>query len=280
MPCRRSSTYLGFLGLALATPALLLAQKPAEDEATRLAKATQNPVADLVSLPFQFNFNTGGGLDDQTFFNLNFQPVMPVKGVVPNWTIIARTIVPYVSVPAGGGTRQGGLGDIQGQFFLTPAQSGKLIWGVGPILSLPTATADAARTGSWAIGPTAVFLTSTGPWVLGALINNLWTFADEGGSPEVNQFTLQPFINYNFGHGWAVASAPLITANWDAPSGEEWNVPLGAGISKTTVFNGRPISVGVQYYHNVERPSGSAANQVRIQLSLLYPSVPKPAAKP
>jgi hypothetical protein len=64
--------------------------------------------------------------------------------------------------------------------------------------------------------------------VLGALINNLWTLADEGGSPEVNQFTLQLFINHNFSKGWAVAFSPIITANCDAPSGEEWTVPLGA----------------------------------------------------
>jgi hypothetical protein len=192
----------------------------------------------------------------------------------------ARTIIPYLSLPGQNDTRQGGLGDIQGQFFLTAVKTGKVIWGAGPIFSVMTATADLARTGSWAIGPTAVFLTSTGPWVLAALINNLWAFADDGGAPEVNQFTLQPAINYNFGHGWAAASAPLITANWDAPSGEEWTVPLGVGITKTTVFNGRPIQVGAAYDPNVEHPTASAANQLRIQVQLFYPSAPKPAAKP
>src|SRR3954463_11762740 len=102
----------------------LAGQQP-EDEATRLAKATQNPVADLISLPFQFNFNTGGGFDDGTFFNLNFQPVVPVKGVFKKYTVILRTIVPYLSMPIGG-TRQAGLGDIQAQLFATPAKSGKV----------------------------------------------------------------------------------------------------------------------------------------------------------
>jgi len=254
-------------------------QQPTEDEATRLAKATQNPVADLVSLPFQFNFNNGGGLDDRTFFNLNFQPVVPIKGVLEKWTIIARTIVPYVSVPTGPDSRQGGLGDIQEQLFFTPAQAGSVIWGVGPIFSIPTATADAVRTGSWAFGPTAVILTSPGPWVIGALLNNLWTFADEGDDTEVNQFLLQPFINYNFGKGWALATAPIITANWDASDGEEWTVPIGAGLTKTTVFNGRPMSVGFQYYHNVEHPTASASNLFRVTISLLYPSRPKSQAE-
>jgi hypothetical protein len=254
------------------------AQQPAEDEQTRLAKATQNPVSDLVSLPFQFNFNTGGGLEDQTFFNLNFQPVVPVKGVLADWTIIARTIVPYVSVPTGPASRAGGLGDIQEQLFFTPAKPGSLIWGVGPIFSIPTATAEPVRTGSWAVGPNAVLLQSEGRWVLGALINNLWTFADAGDEPEVNQFLLQPFVNYNFGQGWALATAPIITANWDAADGEEWTVPLGAGLSKTTTFNGRPMTLGFQYYHNVEHPAASASNLFRILVSLLYPSRPKPAA--
>ncbi|HEX5575661.1 MAG TPA: hypothetical protein VFX42_07285 [Gemmatimonadales bacterium] len=263
--------------LQLVSVATVAGQKP-EDEATKLAKQTQNPVSDLVSLPFQFNFNTGGGFAGQTFFNLNFQPVIPVKGVLEKWTIIFRAIVPYVSVPTGAGTRQAGLGDIQAQTYLTPAKSGRVIWGVGPVFSLPTATASSVSTGSWAIGPTAVLLTNAGPWVLGTLINNLWTFSDQGGTPEVNQFTMQPFINYNFGKGWAASFSPIITANWDAPSGEEWTVPLGLGLSKTTAFNRRPMSLSAAYYHNVDHPTGAAADQLRLQISLLYPS--RPPGKP
>jgi hypothetical protein len=272
------------LGLALCGAFLqllpfapLAGQKP-EDQATKLAKATQNPVSDLVSLPFQFNFNSGGGFGGQTSFGLNFQPVVPVKGVLKKWTIILRTIVPYFSVPTGAGTRQAGLGDIQAQTFLTPAKSGRIIWGVGPIFSLPTATASLVSTGSWAIGPTAVVLTNAGPWVLGGLVNNVWTFSDNGGAPQVNQFTLQPFLNYNFGKGWAASFSPVITANWDAPSGEEWTVPLGAGISKTTAFNTRPLSLSAAYYRNVDHPAGAAADLLRIQISFLYPS--RPPAQP
>ena len=275
-----ATTHL-LLGLALSGTFVqtLIGQEP-KDEATKLAKATQNPVADLVSIPFQFNFNTGGGFDDGTFFNLNFQPVVPVKGVLKKYTIIFRTIVPYVSIPTTAGTRQGGLGDIQVQLFATPSKSGTVIWGLGPIFSFPTATADASRTGSWAIGPTAVVLTNKGPWVLGGLINNLWTFSDNGGSPEVNQFLMQPFVNYNFGKGWALSSSPVITANWDASGGEEWTVPLGVGVSKTTAFNRRPMSLSMQYYHNVEHPTASAGDQLRLQISFLYPSAPPPKPVP
>jgi hypothetical protein len=272
------------LGLALCTVFLhlvpftpVVGQKP-EDEATRLAKQTQNPVSDLVSLPFQLNFNSGGAFGGQTSFNLNFQPVVPVKGVLKKRTIILRTIVPYVSVPTGAGTRQAGLGDIQAQAFVTAANSRRLIWGVGPMFSFPTATASTVSTGSWAIGPVAVAISNAGPWVFGGLINNLWTFSDNGGPPEVNQFTLQPLLNYNFGKGWAASFSPIISANWDAPSGEEWTVPLGGGISKTTAFNGRPMSLGVQYYHNVDHPAGAAADLLKLSISFLYPG--RPATKP
>jgi hypothetical protein len=253
----------------------LAAQGIPEDQATALAKATQNPVADLVSLPFQFNFNTGGGLADRTSFTMNFQPVIPIKGLFQKWIVVARTVIPYVSVPAGS-TRQSGLADIQGQFFVTPVKVGKIVWGLGPVLSVPTATAQATATGSWAIGPTALVVETAGQYVFGALVNNLWTFADDGGEPEVNQLLLQPFINFNFGKGWAVSFSPVITANWDAPAGEEWTVPVGIGFSKVAVFNSRPMSLGVSYYHNVTRPTSGAANLLRISLSLLYPSQPKP----
>ena len=160
--------------------------------------------------------------------------------------------------------------------ILTPAKAGRVVWGVGPLFSFPIATADVVRTGSWAAGPFGVVIVMTGPWVLGGLINNLWTFADEGGAPEVNQFTLQPIVNYNFGKGWAVSTSPIITANWDAGEGEQWTVPLGMGLTKTTKFGSRPMSVGAQYYYNVEHPTAGAASQLRITISLLYPSKPPP----
>jgi len=245
------------------------AAEPAHD-VTSLAKATQNPVGDLISVPLQFNFNTGGDLDDRTYFNVNFQPVMPFK-VSPNWNLIARVIVPMSSLPGPEGVRYSGVGDIQSELFFTPSKPGAIIWGVGPALSLPTATTTGLETGTWAAGPTAVVLKMTGPWVLGGLVAQWWPLTDNGGDPETDLFLLQPFVNYNFGKGWALAFAPIITANWNAPSGEQWTVPLGFGISRTTVFNRKPIQLGVQYYSNVERPSGSAGQTLRFVVSFLFP---------
>jgi hypothetical protein len=235
-----------------------------------LAKATQNPVGDLISVPLQFNFNTGGDLEDRTYFNFNLQPVIPFKAS-NDWNIIARLIVPMSSLPGPDTTRYSGVGDIQAEIFFTPAKPGALIWGLGPVLSLPTATATGIETGTWAAGPGGVLVKMAGPFVLGGLITQFWPMTDNGGDPKTDLLVVQPFVNYNFGHGWALAFAPLISANWDAPSGEEWTVPLGIGITRTTVFNRRPMNIGFQYYANAVRPEGSAGQTLRFTVSLLFP---------
>jgi hypothetical protein len=112
----------------------------------------------------------------------------------------------------------------------------------------------------------------TGPWVLGGLISQFWPIADTGSETETNLLVVQPFVNYNFGKGYALGFSPVISANWDAPSGQQWTVPLGIGISRTTVFNRRPMQVGAQYYYNVERPDSAAGQTLRFVVSLLYPT--------
>ena len=198
-------------------------------------------------MPLQFNFNTGGDLGDATFFNLNVQPVFPFK-LSAKWNAIARTIIPIDSVPRyRQRVVQRDRRHIQEQFFITPAKPGSVIWGVGPALSLPTATAPPLRTGTWAAGLAGVVVKMAGPWVLGGLVSQWWPMSDAGGDPKTDLFLLQPFVNYNLPRGYALSTSPAITANWDAPSGQQWTVPLGFGISKTTVFNGRPTQLAVQY---------------------------------
>lgn len=261
--------------IAWLAPSVLLAQTPAAQPAAHdvnaLAKETQNPVGNLTTVPFQFNFNTGGDLEDRSLFNLNVQPVIPFK-VTENWNVIARTIVPINSYPAGGGVRYSGFGDVQEQLFISPAKPGPIVIGVGPMLSLPTATALPAQTGSWAGGVAAVVVKNAGPFVLGGLVTRLWTFADHGDDREVDQFLFQPFVNFNFGQGWALSTGPSITKDNDAPDGDQWNVPLGFGVTRTTVFNHRPTQLGVQYYYAVERPSTGPAHQLRFVVSLLFPA--------
>jgi hypothetical protein len=251
--------------------ALSAAPVPAAAQSTtELAKATQNPVSNIVSAPLQFNFNGGGGLEDQTLFNLNFQPVMPIR-ISSAVNLIYRAIVPINSFPGPTDQRNGGVGDIQQQLFFTPAQPGKTIWGVGPMFSLPTATAVPAQTGTWGGGVSAVVLAMPGPWVVGSLVTQVWPMSDTGGSPETDVFSWQYFINYNFGQGWAISSAPTIVANWDAPDGQQWTVPFGAGITRTVVLKGQPMSLGFQYYKNVERPDTGPGTQVRFNVSFIFP---------
>lgn len=244
-------------------------------EVLELAKKTQNPVGDVTAVPFQFNFNTGGDLEEQTALNLNFQPAIPFR-LTEDWNVLFRSIVPINTVPTSDGMRASGVGDIQAQVYVTPSRPGGLIWGVGPMFSFPTATAAPLETGSWALGPGAVLVKDVGPWVIGGLFQQFWTVADTGGDPDIDLFVLQPFVNYNFGPGWALAFAPLITANWNGDSGNQWTVPLGLGITKTTVFNRRPMSLGVQYYTNATRPDGAAGHQLRFAVSFLFPKPPAP----
>jgi hypothetical protein len=254
----------------LASARQAFAQQPAPPDAAALAKETQNPVAALITVPFQFNFNNGGDLGQDTLFNLNVQPVIPFK-LNEEFNVIARTIIPINSAPGPNGTRYSGAGDIQEQVFVTPSAAGKVVLGVGPAFSLPTATSTGFASGTFAAGVDAVVVKNTGPFVLGGLVSQIWPVADSGGEPKTDLLTIQPFVNYNFGDGWALSFSPLITANWDAAEGNQWTLPLGMGITRTTVFNGRPMNVGFQYYRNVERPDGAPAQQFRFVLALIYP---------
>ena len=261
------------MAVACAIPGQGQSSPTAEPSATDLAKTTQNPVGDIVSVPFQFNFNSGGAYQDQTFFNLNFQPVIPIH-LNKKVTLISRTIVPIDSIPTGNGTSSSGVGDIQEQTFFTPARTHKIIVGVGPSFSFPTATASPAKTGTWAGGVSAVVLAQPGPFVVGSLFQQLWPMSDSGGSPKTNLFLWQYFVNYNFGKGWALATAPSVTANWDADEGQKWTIPVGGGISRTLIFNRQPMTLGFQYYYNVKRPDNANATTLRFIFALIYPQKP------
>lgn len=261
----RMSTVIAVLASAAAA-----AQEYHPSEATDLAKASQNPVGDLVSVPLQFNFVSGGGIGDRTIYTLNLQPVFPLS-IGGGWNVIARPIVPYTNGPDGSdGAR--GLGDIQLELFFAPAASAEFMWGLGPMFSFPTATNDAARTGAWGLGPAMVAVRQSGAFVLGALLTHLWTFADyENEQPNISLLTLQPFINYNFSDGWALNFSPILTGNWTAPDGEQCTIPLGLGFSKVTGVGGQPLNLSAHYYRNIVHPEESGADHLRLQLTFLFP---------
>ena len=245
----------------------------AEDKGTQdLAKAAQNPVASMISLPFQNNTNFGVGPGDDTQNILNIQPVIPVK-LSENWNLITRTIAPVIYQPelVPGTGSEFGLGDINMTLFLSPAKPGKLIWGIGPALSFPTATDTVLGTDKWSAGPSAVALTMQGPWVVGGLASNLWSYAGDDDRSDVNQFLFQYFINYNLPKGWYVSSAPIITANWEADSGNQWTVPFGGGVGKIFKIGKQPLNAQVQAFYNVEKPDNGPDWSLRLQLQFLFP---------
>jgi hypothetical protein len=163
-----------------------------------------------------------------------------------------------------------GLGDLNPTFFLSPAKPGKLIWGVGPTFTLPTATDSRLGTSQWSMGPAAVALSMQGPWVFGALANQQWSFAGWGDT-DVSAMLIQPFVNYNLPDGLYLVSAPIITANWEASSGDKWTVPVGGGVGKLFKLDKLPINTQLQAFYNVERPQLAADWQLRFQLQFLFP---------
>lgn len=237
----------------------------AAQSAGELAKKTQNPVSDLISLPLQNNTNFGFAGGTQNV--LNVQPVVPIS-LSEDWLLVNRAILPIISQPetVPGEGRTFGLGDSTYSAFLSPQGDSALTWGIGPILLLPTATHDAlAFGGEFGAGPTAVMLTTRGPWVLGALASNVWSF-----DGDVNLFTGQPFINYNLPDAWYLATAPLITANWEAPEGNVWTLPVGGGIGKV-VHAGLPFNVNVQSFWNAIQPDVGPDWSLRVTVAALLP---------
>ena len=238
-------------------------------DATDLAKKTQNPVADLISVPFQNNFFFSED-DGDLFWQMNVQPVVPFN-LNEDWKVITRTILPVLGLEsAPPGVNTFGIGDLNSTFFFSPRKDSDLTWGVGPILTIPTASQSAFGTGKWSAGPSAVALKMAGPWVVGALVNNQWSFAG-WGDENVNFFLLQPFINYNFEGGVYASFAPIITADWTADSGERWTVPLGGGFGKVFNIGKQPINTSLQAYYNVERPTGGPEWSLRFQVQFLFP---------
>jgi hypothetical protein len=239
-----------------------------------LARKAQNPLANMYSVPFQNNTNLDQGPRRQTQNILNIQPVLPFE-LNADWNLITRTVLPVTSQPGampGQGTSFG-LGAMQNSFFLSPArQTDGIGWGAGVLVQAPTATDKALGSNVWGAGPSGIALAMGGPWVVGTLINNVWSF---GGGPQnaYNTFTLQPLINYNFrsSPGTYLSTQPLITADWLAPAGQRWTVPVGLALGQVFRVSGQPMNANLGAYYNVIRPDDAPSWQVRFQLVFLFP---------
>jgi hypothetical protein len=247
------------------------AKKPAMESEEELAKASQNPVANMVSIPIQNNTNFNFGPDNRTQNITNIQPVIPIS-LNKEWNLITRTIIPVVYNPWP--EYQFGLGNVQFTGFLSPAKPGKFTWGFGPVLQFPTHTDTYLGSNKWSAGPSAVGLVMEGHWVIGLLAQNIWSFAGPSTSrenPSVNQFLAQPFINYNLPKGWYVTFQPIITADWKAAGTDQWTVPLGGGVGKIFKIGKLPFNGNLQAYYNVVTPHNGPDWTIRAQLALLLP---------
>lgn len=271
---RRLAVLTIVLAVAFAGSARAQTAQPApagSQDAADLAKKLSNPVADLVSVPFQFNWAQPVGPDGDTRFILNVQPVMPFS-VSENWNMIARIIVPFVGQPplAEGGVAASGIGDVLTSFFFSP-KSSSVVWGVGPVLSLPSTSERTLGTGKWSAGPTFVILKQQGPLTYGALVNQVWSFAGNDTRSDVSQFFLQPFLAYTTPAAVTLSVNSEMVFNWEADSGRRTTIPINLAVSKVATFGAFPASYQVGAGFFVETPDGRPDWQLRATITLMLP---------
>ncbi|WP_037084171.1 hypothetical protein [Rhizobium sp. CF122] len=237
-----------------------------------LAKKLSNPIASLISVPFQFNYDQGYGPQDGDHATLNIQPVIPFS-LNEDWNLISRTILPvtWQDDIAGPSGEQFGLGDTLQSFFLSPAKPTEngIIWGVGPVFLLPTATDEFLGSGKWGAGPTGVALKQDGPWTFGILANHVWSFAGQSDRADVSSTFLQPFISYTTHEAWTFSLNTESTYDWE---NDEWSIPINFQVSKVVKFGEQPVSFGVGARYWADSPeNGPDGWGVRAVVTFLFP---------
>ncbi|MEW6440288.1 MAG: transporter [bacterium] len=263
------------LGLALGTGDLQAqeANGTAGDQQAEVAKKLQNPVADLVSVPLQNNWDFGIGPEDAMRYTLNFQPVIPFS-LNAHWKLTTRTIMPviYAESPVPGGDSETGLGDILQSFFFVPKElAAGWIVGAGPVLSYPSATDRALGSEKWGVGPTAVLFLQRGGWTTGLLANHVWSFAGTDSRPDVNATFLQPILSYTTKTHTTLGLNTESTYDWE---NSRWTVPVNMLVSQLLKVGRLPVSLGIggRYYpEKPENPIEGPEWGLRLVVTLVFP---------
>ena len=246
---------------------------PADGQANaaELAKKLQNPIADLISVPLQNNWDFGIGSADAMRYTVNIQPVIPVS-LTTDWNLIIRTIMPviYAESPVPGGDNTAGLGDITQSFFFSPKEptSGGWIWGVGPVFLYPSATDSALGTEKFGLGPTAVVLKQEHGWTYGMLFNHIWSVAGNGSRDNVSATFMQPFLTYTTQTFTTFGINTETTYDWEHHQG---TVPINWFAQQLLKIGKLPIAfqLGVRYY--AEKPAGGPDWGLRFSTTFLFP---------
>jgi hypothetical protein len=243
-----------------------------------LRAAVQNPVGAMYSLPFKFTFDYGAPNGEASF--LNIQPVIPIT--VGDWNLINRIIAPLIDSPgevAGtpeipnptSGNGATGLGDINYSVFLSPAKPKGAIWGIGPSITMPTATDKELGSEQWSAGPTGVVLFQPKWGTIGGLARHLGSFAGDSDRKSINQTLFEPFVNYNLPNGWYLISDIIMTANWNLDSSDIWTVPLGGGVGKLFKIGSQAMNARAEAYYNIEKPDNAPDWQWGFTVQFLFP---------
>jgi len=220
-------------------------------------------------VPIQANWDSGVGDRQTTGTLVNVQPVMPFR-LTKDWNVILRVVMPLASQPTAAGPRVNGIGDTVSTVFLSPARSGRLIVGAGPVFLLPTATSNALGAEKIGLGPSVVALAQPGRFTVGALYNQIWSISGASDRSDVSQMLIQPFVNYNLGAGLSIGLVSEATANWKA-EGDQWSVPLLFQVSKVTALGRQPVNLQAAagpYFDDRER---GPEWRLRLGLTFLFP---------
>jgi hypothetical protein len=236
-----------------------------------LAKKLANPVAALISVPFEYTWDTKAGVNEQGDKNyLTLKPVVPIS-INQEWNLISRTVMPLVKqsniTP---GTTQSGVADITQSFFFSPKAptSDGLIWGVGPIISIPT-DENGLSSKQWGTGPTGVLLKQSGTYTFGLLAFNLYGLGNpDAGMNKLNNLFLQPFVTKQLGQGLSVSSNLESSYDW---TGDKWTVPLNLSVAQVMKVGNQPISFSVGARYFIERPESAPNWGLRATATFLFP---------